>query len=101
MIRGDDFIIKEKPEKKYTDCKEKPDKDFFAVIIVVVLWIFWVILYMVFLKPFVSSFFFDFLKANSYPGMINFLLMFVIPVVGLLLLHNIYKLSRKFITWIK
>ena len=96
MIRGDDFIIKEKKEKKYFNAKE-----FFIGFIFIVLCSSWIILYIMFLKPFVSDFFFDFLKASSYSGMINVLLMFIIPVVGLLLFYNIYKLFRKFITWIK
>ena len=91
MTEGSGFTMSEPPEKR----SGVNWPDVLVVLGVAAIWILWIIAYFLFIQPFVSYFFFEFLRLPAYPILVHFLLIFVIPVLLIIVGSLIQKLWKK------
>jgi len=55
------------------------------------IWIIWVVVYLIYLRPFVCEFFFETLNLPSFPGIIHLIILFGVPFILLICIGLIVK----------
>ena len=66
------------------------------VIVFFIGWIAWVVLYLLYLRPFVCYFFFNILGLNAFPAMIHIIPMLFIPAILAISINYIIGFTKKF-----
>ena len=89
-IHGESFTMSKDDEQRVST-----KKDNLFVVAFLIGWIAWVVLYLLYLRPFVCHFFFNILGLSAFPAMLHIIPMLFIPAIFAISINYIIGFTKK------